>query len=336
MNTAQKPLTKQILRAALVGATMLAASTAGADLLVGNFSGTDPVVLRYDQSTGASLGVFVPFGSGGLTFPLGGTYGPDKNLYVSNSDGDNVLRYNGNTGAFMNEFAPNVEDAAGSAFGPNGNLYVANASAAAPGSGSVTELDGTTGAFIATIGLGDLSAPEGIAFGPDGNLYVANVDDSDIVEFNGTTGALIGVFASGNGLSHPRDLTFGPDGNLYVTNFSGSTGAVLRFNGTTGAFIDDFVTFDGTNSLPRPLVFGPDGNLYVGYFGNGDVLRYNGTTGAFIDVFVAPGSGGLGGPTFLLFHDISTGSAPEPSSLVLLATGLGVALTIFRRRDSRH
>jgi hypothetical protein len=48
-------------------------------------------------------------------------------------------------------------------------------------------------------------------------------------------------------------------------------------------------------------LFGPDGNLYVGDYGDGSVKRYNGTTGAFSNAFVSSGSGGLGGPTFLIF-----------------------------------
>ena len=57
----------------------------------------------------------------------------------------------------------------------------------------------------------------------------------------------------------------------------------------------------------------------MGDYGNGSVLRYNGTTGAFIDQFVTPGSGGLVGPTFLVF-DANTDhvSVPDTSSALSL------------------
>lgn len=323
MDLRQKPFAKRLARGLLgfVAITGFVAS-ASADLLVGNFFSPDLNVLRY-SNTGAFVGTFVPTGSGGLSFPLGGTFGPDGNFYVSDSDHENVLRYNGTTGAFIDIFG-STEDPAGLTFGPDGNLYVANS--AAPG--SVTELNGTTGAEIGAFvapGSGGLSDPEEIVFGPDGNLYVASADTSQILEYDGGTRAFIGVFASGNGLSNVRGLTFGPDGNLYVTNFGGAS--VLRFNGTTGAFIDEFVSAgSGGLSLPRPLIFGADSNLYVGSYGSGDILRYNGTTGAFMDVFVPAGSGGLGGPTFLVFHDFQPGTVPEPSSLVLVLTALGVCL----------
>jgi hypothetical protein len=75
---------------------------AAADLFVSSL-GTNEV-LRYDGSTGASLGAFVTAGSGGLLFPQGLTFGPDGNLYVSSSATNQVLRYDGRTGAFIDAF----------------------------------------------------------------------------------------------------------------------------------------------------------------------------------------------------------------------------------------
>jgi streptogramin lyase len=306
---------------------------AASELFVGNFFGpTDLDVLRYDGSTGAFKDIFVPFKSGGLTFPLGGAFGPDKNLYVSNSDNDTVLRYNGTTGAFISTFATNVEDAAGLAFGPDQNLYVANAT----NPGSITKLNGMTGVSIGELTGGGLSDPEGIVFGPDGNLYVANVGGDDIVRFNGTTGAFMDVFVTSGsgGLASPRDLAFGPDGNIYVTS-AGTTGGILRYSAASGMFLNAFVGPGSDLFLPRGLLFGPDANLYVGNFGGGDILRYNGTTGAFINTFVANGSGGLGGPTFLFFHDDASNAVPEPSALGLVGLGL-VGLGAGTRKSLRR
>ena len=57
-------------------------------------------VLRYDDATGAFLGVFVPAGSGGLNAPSGLAFGPGGDLFVASNTTGQVLRYDGQTGAF--------------------------------------------------------------------------------------------------------------------------------------------------------------------------------------------------------------------------------------------
>jgi outer membrane protein assembly factor BamB len=109
------------------------------------------------------------------------------------------------------------------------------------------------------------------------DLLVGSDFTDSILRYDETTGAFLGVFASGGGLDGPIGLVLGPDGNLYVTSGDGS---VLRYSGTTGAFIDAFVpSGSGGLDAPQDLVFGPDGNLYVTSGNSGNVLRYNGTTG---------------------------------------------------------
>jgi hypothetical protein len=59
-------------------------------------------VQRYDGTTGAFIDIF---GSGGgLDGPIGLTFGPDGNLYVSSAGTDQVLRYDGTTGTFIDAF----------------------------------------------------------------------------------------------------------------------------------------------------------------------------------------------------------------------------------------
>jgi hypothetical protein len=74
------------------------------------------------------------------------------------------------------------------------------------------------------------------------DLYVGNFfgDDSDVLKFNGTTGAFDSVFVPFAVDSFPLGAAFGADGNFYVSN--SNTDAVLRVNGTTGAFINTFAS----------------------------------------------------------------------------------------------
>jgi sugar lactone lactonase YvrE len=296
------------------------------DVFVGSFNGSNSGIYEYSTS-GAFIGLFGPADS----FPLGAAFDSSGNFYVSDSNTDTVLKFNGTTSIFAS-----VDDAAGIAFAPTGNLFVV-------GSGSpglVTVLNGTTGTVVTTSDAGGaLMDPEGATRGPDGNIYVAGGDAKDVMEFNGTTGAFIKEFvASGSGgLASARGLVFGPDGNLYVTSFASSQ--VLEYNGTTGAFIGSFAQATGACSglsMPRGLTFGPDGNLYVSSYGSGDVFEFNGSSGACVSNFVPEGTGGLDGPTFVLFGEPGGGTTvPEPSTLALAAFGLTALAGLKKKREAQ-
>jgi streptogramin lyase len=132
------------------------------------------------------------------------------------------------------------------------------------------------------------------------NLYVESAINSEILAYNGATGASVSnpfVSSGSGGLNGPYGLTFGPNGNLFVS--SEGNGEVLEYNGTTGAFVKTFVS--GGLAQPFGLTFGPNGNLFVANPDNSDVLEYNGSTGAFVTTFVSSGSGGLGSPLGLTF-----------------------------------
>ena len=94
------------------------------------------------------------------------------------------------------------------------------------------------------------------------DLLVTNNDSHQILRYDDTTGAFLGVFASGGGLVGPAGMVIGPDGNVYVS--SETTNSIKRFDGTTGAYIDDFISpLSGGLRLPYGLEFGPDNNLLM-------------------------------------------------------------------------
>jgi len=69
-----------------------------------------------------------------LDGPFGITYGPNGNLFVASTNTDEVLEYDGQTGAFVQVFTQDsdpdpdspLDSPSGLAFGPNGNLFVAS------------------------------------------------------------------------------------------------------------------------------------------------------------------------------------------------------------------
>jgi len=266
-------------------------------------------VLRHSLLSG-QVEVFVESGAGGLNNTSKAVFGPDSDLYVSSQANDRVLRYDGQTGAFIDVFVSGgsggLDVPVGLDFGPDGNLFVVS-----NGNHSVLRYDGSTGAFTGVFvpnGSG-LNHPTDLVFGADDNLYVASRDSDKVLYFDGTTGAPLGDFvaAGSGGLDQPRGLDFGPDGHLYVCEETHDS--VSRYDGTTGAFIDVFIAA-GSGGLDRAndLVFAPSGVLYVASFNNDLVVAYDGATGAFLESVSSPA---MDGPSWL-----AIGSPPAPPTAV--------------------
>jgi streptogramin lyase len=245
-------------------------------------------VLAYGP-TGQFLSVFAS--GGGLVNPVGATFGPDGHLYVASANTNQVLRFDGSTGAPLGVLGT-VTAPRNLNVGPDGLLYICSGS-----TGRVVRYS-TSGQFFGVFAQSSLIAGNtSLTFGPDFHLYVGSVTNNQVVRFHGVTGALIGVFAN-VGLSGTHDLSFGPDGHLYVSNaFSNS---IVRFDGATGAPLGVFVS-DAALSAPLGLSFGKNGNLFVANQGGDDVREYDALTGALLGAFVTTGSGGLDGPLFATF-----------------------------------
>jgi streptogramin lyase len=253
-------------------------------------------VLEYNLKTGAFVKAFVSAGSGGVSGPAGLLYGPDGDLYLASVDNNEVLRYDGRTGTFIDVYAQldTMGGITGMVFGPDGALY-----ACTRFSNSVVRItDG--GATIQTFvqpGDGGLSRAGGIVFGPDGNVYVTSEDNDSVLRYNGQTGAFMDSFvASGSGgLFRPAGLLFGPFGDLYVC--SANSNQVLHYDGHTGAFLNVIVSQhdDQVLSGPRGLLFTQTDPTTLAYHGQPSDDQGRPTVGAFSISLAADISGTLTG-----------------------------------------
>jgi DNA-binding beta-propeller fold protein YncE len=328
------------LAAALALATALEAK---ADFLVGNTSGNN--VSRYD-GTGSYVGEFIASGSGGLVSPDDLTWGPDGNLYVSSSSSNttgSILRYDGQTGAYLGVFAEGggLARPYGSAFGPDGNLYVASFR-----SDQILRYNGSTGAFLGVFAQGNgtasglLNGPNDLLFGPDGTLYVTtqgSVADgsggitysfaSQTLRYDIQTGAGQ-IFApepvptaGGAGYISMLGLGFGPDGRLYTSDYAGgirsydsASGALLQTIDTGALFATGGATTIGN------FAFAADGDLYAAVF-NGDGHTQAGMARCAVSTGVCQlyidGSGVLDRPI-----GVAVIAVPEPAPWALFCLGL--------------
>jgi DNA-binding beta-propeller fold protein YncE len=140
-------------------------------------------------------------------------FGPDGNIYWTSQSSSRVLRFNGSTGAFIDEFASagegGLDSPSGLTFGPDGIMYVGS-----PPTDRVLRFD-RDGNYIGDFfpaGSGGLDLPVGMTFGPDGNLYVtsaATPETGKVLRYSGVTGEFIDAFVpSGGRATGPRTVEF--------------------------------------------------------------------------------------------------------------------------------
>ena len=263
---------------------------ARADVFVSGANTTFSDILSFSQYTGA-FKLDMPI-SGPLPNDTAGmAIGPDGNLYVVNSSKQTVLRFNPVNGAFIGTFVTagsGLSLPQGITFGPDDNLYVADYIT------GVRQFNGTTGApmgAITTNGLGGSLYASDVKFGSDHNLYVGDDNSNNILKYDGSTFAFMGVFATApapyaDGIVAPQGMAFGPNGNLYIIGevrdgFTSNYDALFEFDGSTGATSTNF----GAITSGGDLAFGADGFIYIP---EGQVInRYNPTFGYFQNVFTA-------------------------------------------------
>ena len=131
-------------------------------------------------------------------------FGPDGNLYVASSQTNQVLRYDGQTGAFLNVFVESggqgPQFPVGIAFGPDGHLYVGSFV-----NDRILRYDGVTGeplGIVANIGAMGLDGPLFIEFFP-GPKCKADLNEDGSV---GAADLLILLGAWGSNAGHPADF----------------------------------------------------------------------------------------------------------------------------------
>ncbi|TAE55964.1 MAG: hypothetical protein EAZ76_03680 [Nostocales cyanobacterium] len=267
-----------------------------------------PSILIFDGETGAFIKPLIKDDpsteideTGGLVRPYGMAFGPDGNLYVSSFYTDQILRYNGETGAFIDIFAQG-NGQTGGLNGPNGlrfinnSLFVTTQGSVAtknPDTGEITlnytqpsqilRYDSLTARSTPTVFTTPTPSPEslgfvsllGLAVSQNNDLYVSDFA-SGVLRYNLATGDLIESFSTNYTTETPPSnnfmggLAFAPNGDLLTVGFDRTTenGAILRYESDHGSQVEDFQVLFPTNPiLERPIgitFFPTESKLVVG------------------------------------------------------------------------
>ncbi|MCH9030953.1 MAG: hypothetical protein IIB00_01650 [candidate division Zixibacteria bacterium] len=128
-------------------------------------NGLNNNVNEYDGSTGTLVGTFISAGDGGLSGPRGMVFLASGNLVVASYNTNQLLEYDGSTGAFVKVFSDeqDLDQPWGVKIGPNGNIFVARG-------GSVPRVleyvpEGRYHRYYIRNNI-DMESPTGLAFRP--------------------------------------------------------------------------------------------------------------------------------------------------------------------------
>ena len=304
-------------------------------------------ILRFDRRSGAYLGDF----SSGYTLnePTKMAFGPDGDLYVAQWAGTNtVVRFDGVTGAFVEEVTPTLSQPMQPAWDSQGVLHVVSFGSrdvrtyenGALGSvvtsgvsmggpvnlwfdgpdlfvidwsvGGVRRFDAASGEYVEDFVTGMTNA-EGYAHGPDGRLYLGDWGSHVVNAYDGATGRFDGQFISGGGLQNPNSLLFIerlPDFSLSASREALSVAA------GTSATVEITVLPDRDLAFDEPVSLSCSGLPST-------------ATCDFSSSSVVPGSDGRTSTLTIRSRSLAAGSSfpmgPITGAVLLLAIGAGVS-----------
>jgi len=244
-------------------------------------------VLRFLLSNRSFFDVFIRAGDGGLHRPWGMAFGPDRNMLIANEGTSSILKYDGQSGQYLNEFCTVKGSPRGIQF-HFGDLYVVSARDA-----KVYRFNGKTGSPKGIFAdVAPYHMPFKLLFDPRTNdAYVSSEMSHKIIRYNPprqgfdayNQSLAVGFEAwrarfdtiwSRHRLPHVRSFDFA-DEVVYAVSPASST--VMQLNRSTGGIISHF----NDQLLVRPNDVKVHGSL-IFVCASGEVRAYHRTTTEFL------------------------------------------------------
>lgn len=223
--------------------------------------------LSISRSVSPSMGLSTALAAGlALTLLASAASATVGNLYVTEEGPGNVWNFNGVTGAPVSFFNPSPL---------SGNLMGIHTGGAAgdvlvgTGFGGVHRLDRNTGAVVQTYNPTGGWQWAGLWRPTSNTVLIGSHNTDDLREYDATTGAYIGTFATG--ISNPADMIYGPNGNIFAASFD-PTGGIFEIDGLTGAVLGHYAV---GMAFTNDIVFMPDGRRIVTVMGDNTAKVYD-------------------------------------------------------------
>ena len=278
---------------------------------------------------GAPLAVLSPgtaatVSTGGvsLNYPYQVAVDGAGNMYVSNYNGNNVVKIaaGGGSASVVSTGGLTLNEAAGVAVDGAGNLYIADY-----GNDRIVLVKSTGAVSVLTItGLATgINQPTGLAFDGAGNLYIADWGNSRVVIV--TPAGAGHVLATGSYSLNQYGVTgvaVDPSGNVYIADRYGNHVVKVAPSGAAS-----LVTVTGlTLSSPQGVATDGNGNLYIADSGHRRIVEV--TTSGSASIVQTPGQT-LATSVYGVTVDASGNvyAADWTNNRVLKVTGTGAVLS---------
>ena len=229
--------------------------------------------------------------SGSLSYPYRVAVDASGNVYISDTQGNQVLKETLANGVYTESVVASTGLATpyGIAVDGSGNVYIAD-----NGHNRVVKetLSGNSYTQTVVSTTTSLSYPTGVAVDASGNLYIADTGGGKILVETPSGGSYLEtVLTYGNNFAQIVGIAVDSSGNIYVSDIDNM--AVYTETYSAGSYTPSTIPTSGL-SYPYDIAVDPSGNLYISDFSNDRIVLETNNSGSYTQSVVPTAT--LGGP----------------------------------------